>query len=336
MAIRAMGQVSVIDVTDAYSVYLTCSSYTFPGTVDHAKAGSCKTQVVALLGSDAVSASVDTSKCTCPTGVSVSSDADATSPTLTIAATEALKTSGTVTIPVTVNGDVEFTLEFSVAVALTGAKGDSVRVSSTEVTYQASGSGTTTPTGTWSASMPSAGAGQYVWTRTVVRYSDGASTTSYAVAYHGTNGTSVRTTGQSVTYLAGTSGTTAPTGSWSTSVPSVPKGQYLWTKTVVSYSDGASTTSYAVSYQGLNGAAGADALNLVISATTTTFKNSKGSATLSVKLFKGSQDVTSSISSYGTVHWYKNGADTQKTGTSITISAADVDGTATYSAQLEG
>ena len=59
-----------------------------------------------------------------------------------------------------------------------------------------------------------------------------------------------------ITYQAGTSGTTIPTGSWSSSVPSVSAGQYLWTRTVVSYTDGTSTTSYSVGRMGQNGAQG--------------------------------------------------------------------------------
>lgn len=46
----------------------------------------------------------------------------------------------------------------------------------------------------------------------------------------GQNGTSVTVSGNSVTYQVGTSGTTTPTGTWVADVPSVPNGQYLWTK----------------------------------------------------------------------------------------------------------
>lgn len=73
---------------------------------------------------------------------------------------------------------------------------------------------------------------------------------------NGTNGTSVTVSSTSVTYQAGSSGTTAPTGTWSTSVPSVSNGQYLWSKTVVTYSDGKSTTTYNVGYKGTNGTNG--------------------------------------------------------------------------------
>ncbi|MCJ0597968.1 collagen-like protein, partial [Enterococcus cecorum] len=43
--------------------------------------------------------------------------------------------------------------------------------------------------------------------------------------------------GYKITYQAGTSGVTYPTGNWSSSIPTVPKGQYLWSKTTLTYTD---------------------------------------------------------------------------------------------------
>ena len=69
----------------------------------------------------------------------------------------------------------------------------------------------------------------------------------------GKDGTSVTIINKSITYQLSTSGTTAPTGTWSTTMPSCDQGQYLWTKTYVKYSDGKDTTSYSVSYKGVDG-----------------------------------------------------------------------------------
>ncbi len=79
---------------------------------------------------------------------------------------------------------------------------------------------------------------------------------SYAIAFVGTNGTN-GTAGKGisstvVTYQAGTSGTVAPTGTWTAGVPAVSASQYLWTKIYMTYTDATNTTSYAV---GLMGAA---------------------------------------------------------------------------------
>ena len=73
MAIKATGQVTIIDVTDAYSVILTSEAYTFVGNTSGAPAGlKCATQAVAYCGSNQCSVvNVDQKAITCPTGISV-------------------------------------------------------------------------------------------------------------------------------------------------------------------------------------------------------------------------------------------------------------------------
>lgn len=137
-----------------------------------------------------------------------------------------------------------------------GQDGTSIKITSKSVTYQTSTSGTTPPTGTWSTTVPTVNNGQYLWTKTTVQYSDGNKTEAYSVSYkgtNGTNGTSVTVSKTEVTYQVSTSGTTAPTGTWQATMPSCDQGQYLWTKTYVKYSDGKDTTSYSVSYKGVDG-----------------------------------------------------------------------------------
>ena len=56
------------------------------------------------------------------------------------------------------------------------------------VTYQASSSGTMPPTGEWLSSPPEVAEGQYLWTKSYVLYSTGASYTAYSVGYHGEKG----------------------------------------------------------------------------------------------------------------------------------------------------
>ncbi|MCK1222655.1 phage tail protein [Streptococcus uberis] len=61
-----------------------------------------------------------------------------------------------------------------------------------------------------------------------------------------------------VAYQAGASATVAPTGTWSSSPVSVPAGQFLWTRTIFTYTDTTTKTIYNVSRQGADGAKGAD------------------------------------------------------------------------------
>lgn len=151
-----------------------------------------------------------------------------------------------------------------------GQDGTSITITSKSVTYQTSTSGTTVPTGTWSTTVPTVNNGQYLWTKTTVQYSDGNKTEAYSVSYkgtNGTNGTSVTVSKTEVTYQVSTSGTTAPTGTWSTTMPSCDQGLYLWTKTYVKYSDGKDTTSYSVSYKGVDGQDGKNATYITVSGT---------------------------------------------------------------------
>lgn len=125
MAIKSSDQISIVDITDAYSVILTSDGYTFPGTVNAAKAGSCTTQIIAMRGAQQIPASVNMSSITKPTGVTVSSDGDGTAPTLTITASASFTTAGVVEIPVSLeSGSVTITKKFSVAIAFTGATGE--------------------------------------------------------------------------------------------------------------------------------------------------------------------------------------------------------------------
>ena len=128
-------------------------------------------------------------------------------------------------------------------------------IESSAVTYQASSSGTTIPTGIWSKNIPNVAAGQYLWTRTVFTYTDGTDSISYSVGRMGQNGSngSDGSDGRgiasyAITYQASNSQTTAPTGTWSSSVPKLSTElPYLWTRTVFTYTDGSSSTSYSVS-----------------------------------------------------------------------------------------
>lgn len=141
----------------------------------------------------------------------------------------------------------------------TGAAGKGVK--STAVTYQASSSGTSTPTGTWNSSVPAVSAGQYLWTKTVITYTDSTTSTLYSVAKSGTNGSNGKdgtngtngTNGKSIGFVVNyylatnsSSGVTSSTSGWTTTVQSVSSSKkYLWNYEVVKYTDGtvASTTA---------------------------------------------------------------------------------------------
>ncbi|WP_449454411.1 phage tail spike protein [Streptococcus suis] len=144
---------------------------------------------------------------------------------------------------------------------------DGVGIRSTTVTYASSTNGTTAPTTGWTAVVPTVAPGNYLWTKTVWTYTDGNTETGYTVSrigrdgntgrdgIAGKDGVGIRTT--TVVYAGSTSGTVPPTSGWSSQIPSVSPGQYLWTKTTWSYTDNTSETGYSVAKMGETGATGA-------------------------------------------------------------------------------
>lgn len=56
-----------------------------------------------------------------------------------------------------------------------------------------------------------------------------------------------------VEYMASNSGANAPSGSWSTTVPNVDQGKYLWTRVTQTYNTGSPVVSYSVSRMGIDG-----------------------------------------------------------------------------------
>ena len=56
-----------------------------------------------------------------------------------------------------------------------------------------------------------------------------------------------------VVYQASASGTTVPTGAWSSTVPAVAQGNYLWTRTTLDFNSGSPVVSYSVARMGIDG-----------------------------------------------------------------------------------
>ena len=144
---------------------------------------------------------------------------------------------------------------------------DGVGLKSTAITYAGSANGTTPPSTGWNTQVPTVPAGQYLWTKTVWTYTDSSSETGYSVARMGQNGNNgkdgiagkdgvgIKTT--LIEYAVSTSGTAHPASGWSVTIPAVPQGQYLWTRTTWTYTDNTTEQGFTVARQGSNGANGA-------------------------------------------------------------------------------
>lgn len=140
-----------------------------------------------------------------------------------------------------------------------------IGIRNTSVLYGLSASETVPPTA-WYQNPPALVKGQWFWTKTVWTYTDSTTETGYQKTYvardgndgnngiAGKDGVGIRST--TIAYAQGTSGTVAPTSGWSSQVPNVPAGQFLWTKTVWAYTDNTNETGYSVSKIGEQGPKG--------------------------------------------------------------------------------
>ena len=357
MAIKSSDQITIVDLTDAYGVTLTCESHNFPGTTNAAKAGSVTTQIIAMRGSEQRPASVVLSEITKPSGVTVTKDTDATAPTLTIAVDTTVTTGGTVRIPVHID-DVTLVKDFTFAIAFTGATGTagSIWYSGTKIT------GTSTTATIFSGSgITSAKVGDmYLNTSTMNTYRCTVAGAASVAKWVYTGNIKGDQGEQGGTGLAGSqiwTTTTAPATPDYTFTISKLSGDsnaaikvgdiilysyYRYTVTSVS-----STTVLAGSRVSIRGATGGqgpqgdpgeDAITMVITSSNGyIFKNSAIETTLTAHIYKGGVEVTgSALTALGTINWYKDGASTASaTGQTLIINAGDVTNKANYEARLE-
>ena len=77
----------------------------------------------------------------------------------------------------------------------------------------------------------------------------------------GATGAACTITTQEIGYMASASGTVVPEGSWQSTIPTVPAGYFLWTRTRITYNSGDVVTSYSVSRNGIDGQGAVSSVN---------------------------------------------------------------------------
>lgn len=238
--------------------FLTNENITFSANAQGQITGTTITSnVVAYNGTTKVLPAVGTPT-GMPTGMTISKSTISASNeimlTITIANNSTLGSAsnnmGTISVPIT--SPVSTVLYLTWSKVNTGAPG--VGISSTTVSYGVSDASTTQPT-TWQSIIPVVEDGKYLWTRTIIDYTDTSKpdTVTYTYAKQGEKGDTgspgTPVTVASIQYQEGTSATIPPTGTWSTSIVAVAEGRFLWTKTT--FSDG--KIAYGVAKQGVSG-----------------------------------------------------------------------------------
>lgn len=134
---------------------------------------------------------------------------------------------------------------------------DGIGVQDVDVLYYLSTSSSSLSGGSWSTTAPAWVNGKYMWIRSVITYTDGSSTTTDAVCVTGAKGeTGIGVKSYREQYYLSTSYSTPAGGSWSYNVPSWTDGKFMWTRTVVTYTDNTTWTSDPVCVTGSAGPSG--------------------------------------------------------------------------------
>lgn len=137
-----------------------------------------------------------------------------------------------------------------------------VGISNTDVLYAISSSNTTAPTSGWQTTAPAWKDGYYIWSKTKVVYTDGDIVYTDAACITGGKGE----TGNGISsiieqYYLSSSATSLLNGSWSNSRPTWKNGWYIWTRSVIYYTNGNSITTEAICVTGEKGETGDDGIN---------------------------------------------------------------------------
>lgn len=78
------------------------------------------------------------------------------------------------------------------------------------------------------------------------------------------DGNSVSLVSSDVSYQVGDSGETVPSGTWSSGIPAVPQGKYLWNRTTVQFNTGEPIVAYSVTRMGMDGKGSVFSINGVV------------------------------------------------------------------------
>ena len=140
----------------------------------------------------------------------------------------------------------ESTASFTVTNGLKGDKGDQTQVYIRYANRQPIADSDLTTT-------PDSWIGIYVGTAATAPTSYSAYTWYQYKGETGDTGDAAELVSSAIEYQVSSSGTEIPTGAWSASVPSVPQGMYLWTRTTLTFNSGSPVVSYSVGRIGVDG-----------------------------------------------------------------------------------
>nr|DAH84100.1 MAG TPA: tail protein [Caudoviricetes sp.] len=187
-----------------------------------------------------------------------------------------------------------------------------VGISNTDLEYAESTSQTTAPIEGWQTTAPKWRKGYYIWSRTHIYYTDGNEKVSTPMCL------SVARSIDRIEecYYSSTSSAAITGGAWAKGKsPAWVSGRYIWTKSIIYFTDGTSTETTPIcctggqgpqgkpgenGMDGADGAAGKDAINIQLSMLSIVHKKSQfvGSYSIDVQAFRAGEEITCGCSCY--------------------------------------
>lgn len=172
-----------------------------------------------------------------------------------------------------------------------------VGISNTDLEYAESTSQTTAPTEGWQTTAPKWRKGYYVWSRTHIYYTDGNEKVSTPMCL------SVARSIDRIEecYYSSTSSTAITGGAWAKGKsPAWVSGRFIWTKSIIYFTDGTSTETTPICCtggQGPQGKPGKDAINIQFSMPAIVHKKSPfaGTYAVDVRAYKAGVELASSV-----------------------------------------
>lgn len=173
-----------------------------------------------------------------------------------------------------------------------------VGISNTDVEYAESKSQTTAPTEGWQTTAPKWRKGYYIWSRTHIYYTDGEEKVTTPMCL------SIARSIDRIEeyYYSSTSPTAITGGEWVKSKsPTWVSDKYIWSKSIIYYTDGTSTETTPICCTGgigPQGEPGKDAINIQMSMPTIVHKKSQfaGTYAVDVRAYKAGVELACSVS----------------------------------------
>lgn len=132
-----------------------------------------------------------------------------------------------------------------------------IGIQDADVEYAQCDSSSVEPIDGWQTTSPAWANGKYIWSRTKITFTDG--TINYTKAACISGGKGIASIVEQ--YYLSSSSSSLSDGSWSVDRPAWKNGWYIWTRSVITFTDGSSTITEAICVTGEKGEDGKDGAN---------------------------------------------------------------------------